>query len=188
MSTPSHESGPVQAHDPGPVEAMAERLTESERRYAPDDERPLGSYTGVLLTFASAAAAFGGLVRLTGRSLPERIDARDLALVAVASHRLARLIAKEPVTSPLRAPFTRFAGTSGPSELHEEVRGSGPRKAIGELLTCPFCVGHWVTSAFMAGLVLAPRPTRLIASVYAALAGADLLQYAYSAVQQSTED
>lgn len=175
------------SHTPGPVEAVAERLAESERRYAPDDERPLGGYIGVLAAFAAAVAAFGGVLRVTGRGLPERIDARDLALIAVASHRLSRLVAKDPVTSPLRAPFTRFAGPSGPSELHEEVRGSGPRKAVGELLTCPFCVGHWITSALVAGLVLAPRPTRLIATVYAALTGSDLLQYVYSAVQQRTD-
>lgn len=179
MSTPPHT--------PGPVQGLAERMSETQRRYAPDDDRPLGGYTGVLVAFATAVAAFGGLLRLSGRKLPERIEARDLALVAVASHRVARLVAKEPVTSPLRAPFTRFAGTSGPSQLHEEVRGSGLRKAVGELLTCPFCVAHWVAGAFTAGLVLAPRPTRLVASVYAALTGSDLLQYAYAAVQQRTD-
>ena len=86
-------------------------------------------------------------------------------------------------TSPLRAPFTRFAGTSGEAELAEEVRGSGPRKAIGELVTCPFCLGLWVTTAIAFGLVLAPRPTRLVASILTALTGADFLQFAYDKVQ-----
>lgn len=170
-----------------PVHAAAERLSESEQRYAPGEDRPLGGYLGVLGAFASAAGGFAVLLRATGRQLPERFETRDLALVAVATHKLARLVAKDPVTSPLRAPFTRYAGTSGPSELHEEVRGSGPRKAVGELLTCPFCVGHWIASGFAAGLVLAPRPTRMVASIYASLAASDLLQYLYSAVQQRTE-
>lgn len=71
------------------------------------------------------------------------------------------LLANDPVTSPLRAAFTRFAGTSGEFELSEEVRGSGPRKALGELATCPSCLGQWVATLFAFGLVLAPRPTRL---------------------------
>jgi Protein of unknown function (DUF1360) len=32
---------------------------------------------------------------------------------------------RNPVTSPLRAPFTRYSGTSGEAELAEEVRGRG---------------------------------------------------------------
>ena len=38
----------------------------------------------------------------------------------MATHKLSRIIAKDPVTSPLRAPFTTFEGTSGPAELAEE--------------------------------------------------------------------
>ena len=46
-----------------------------------------------------------------------------------------------PVTSPLRAPFTAYQDTSGPAELQEEVRGSGAQKTVGEHITCPFCTG-----------------------------------------------
>ncbi|MFD7922153.1 DUF1360 domain-containing protein [Streptomyces sp. NPDC059740] len=45
-------------------------------------------------------------------------------LLAAATHKLSRLVAKDPITSPLRAPFTRYQGTSAPSELAEEVRGA----------------------------------------------------------------
>lgn len=89
------------------------------------------------------------------------------------------------MTSPLRAPFTRFKGRSGEAELAEQVRGTGPRKAVGELITCPFCVGQWVATGFVFGLVLAPRSTRLAASVFTALAGADFLQFAYAKTQQA---
>jgi hypothetical protein len=63
------------------------------------------------------------------------------------------------------------------------VRGSGPRKALGELLTCPFCVGQWVATSFVLGLVLAPRATRLVASTFTAVAAADFLQLAYTAAE-----
>jgi Protein of unknown function (DUF1360) len=79
----------------------------------------------------------------------------------VATHKCARLLAKDPVTSPPRAPFTAFKGTSAPAELQEEPRGTGLRKAVGELIVCPFRVGQWVATGFVSGLVLRPRATRL---------------------------
>jgi hypothetical protein len=88
------------------------------------------------------------------------------------------------VTSPLRAPFTSYEGTSGPAELREEVRGTGARKTVGELITCPFCSATWVATGITAGLVCLPRTTRLATGTFAALAGSDLLQYAHAWLQQ----
>jgi hypothetical protein len=89
------------------------------------------------------------------------------------------------VTSPLRAPFTTFKGTTGPAELQEEPRGTGLRKAVGELIICPFCVGQWVATGFVFGLVLRPRATRVAASVFVALTVADFLQFAYAAAEKT---
>ena len=61
------------------------------------------------------------------------------------------------------------------------------RHSIGELLTCPFCLDVWVVTGFVAGLTFAPRLTRLIAGAFTALTGADFLQLAYAAAQQSAE-
>jgi len=79
------------------------------------------------------------------------------------------------VTSPLRAPFTRFSGTSAEAELDKEVRGTGMRNALGELVTCPSCVGQWVATAGVFGLIAAPRATRAVASVFIVLAAASRL-------------
>jgi hypothetical protein len=171
-------------HAPAFIARAAHQASETERRYEGDADRPLGGYLGVLAGYAATLGGFAALLRATGRRLPERFDTHDLVLMAVATHKLARLVAKDPVTSPLRAPFTRYAGTAGPSELHEEVRAGGSAKALGELLTCPFCVGHWIATGFAFGLVLAPRPTRLMASVFSVLAASDVLQYVYSALQE----
>ena len=85
---------------------------------------------------------------------------------------------------PLRAPFTRYAGTTGDAELGEEVRGTGLRHSVGELVSCPFCLGVWVATGFGAGLVFAPRFTRLAAMTFTAVAASDTLQLVYAAVQQ----
>jgi len=152
--------------------------------YEGDEDRPLGSFLGLMGAYAGTVAGLAALVKVSGSQLPERVGWGDLVLTAVATHKVARLLAKDPVTSPLRAPFTRFAGTSGEAELAEEVRGTGPRKAIGELVTCPFCLGLWVATGFTFGLVVAPRATRLAAGALTCVTAADVLQLAYAKTEQ----
>lgn len=137
--------------------------------------RPLGAY--VALTGAFNALTAAGLVAAhrSGR-LPGTIGAGDLALGAVATYKLSRLLAKDRVTSGLRAPFTRFQEDSGHGEVEEAARGTGLRRAVGELLVCPNCLGQWVAGAFTAGLLGAPRATRTLAAMFTIYAGADALQ------------
>jgi hypothetical protein len=160
------------------------KLHEVEDRYAPDDERPLGGY---LATLSGYATAVGGLTALLARrgGPPERLAGRDLALAGLASFRASRLITEASVTAPLRAPFTRYAGSAGPGEVNEEVQSpdGGHRHAIGELVTCPYCFGMWTATAFAFGLALAPRWTRFVASVFAIDAGSDIMQKLYSDLQ-----
>jgi len=166
-------------------EPVVRHVHEEKTAYTSGEERPLGSFTVLIGAYAGVVAAGAGAVRLAGKELPDTVGTRDLALVSVATFQLSRLLAKDPVTSPLRAPFTRFKGTSGEAELAEEVRGKGPRKAIGELVTCPFCVGQWVATGFAFGLVLAPRATRLAAATVTAVAASDVLQLAYAKAEQA---
>jgi Protein of unknown function (DUF1360) len=153
--------------------------------YAPPSERPpLLSYAGAMAVFNGLFALALLLARRSGRDLPERVGAADLATIGVASHKLSRLIAKDKVTSPLRAPFTEYEGEGGPSEFEESSRGTGARKAIGELLVCPYCLDLWVVSAFAVGLLFAPRLTRFLAAVFSALTISDFLQIAYKAAEE----
>src|SRR3954452_24008837 len=146
----------------------------------PDKDKPLGGYALLMVAFNALCA--GALVASRSR-LPERITTRDLALLTIATHKLSRLVAKDKVTSAVRAPFTRFEEDAGPSEVSETPRGTGVRKAVGELLACPFCVGQWVAAGGLFGLIHAPRTTRFVASMFAILAGSDFLQLAYNAAQ-----
>lgn len=155
---------------------------ETAAAYRAGEDRPRGAFLALMGVYAGLVALGAGLVR--PRGAPERVGAGDLVLLTVATHKVSRLLAKDPVTSPLRAPFTRFAGTSGEAELAEEVRGSGLQKAVGELVTCPFCLGQWVSTAFVLGLAVAPRATRMAAAVFTAVTGADCLQLAYAAAQE----
>jgi hypothetical protein len=150
------------------------------RGHAPQQERPLGGYAVLTGTFGALAGAFAAWWRRSGRELPERMPAADLALVAVATHKASRLIAKDRVTSVVRAPFTTFEDDAGPGEVTEAARGRGLRRAIGELLVCPYCLGLWVSAAFTAGLLVAPRATRWTMAVLNAFFASDVLQMAYA--------
>ena|SRR5690625_5130573 len=156
--------------------------------YRGDNPRPLGGYAMVLLVYGGLVAAVTVAAAATGRRLPRGWSAGDLLTVTLGAHKLSRTLSKDAVTSPLRAPFARYAGTGGPAEVMEETRHSSQlRHSLGELLTCPFCLDMWVVTAFAAGLVFAPRLTRLVAGTFTALAGADFLQLAYAKAQQPTE-
>lgn len=160
------------------------KLRELEDRYAPDEPRPLGGYVATLATFATAV---GGLATIVARrgGPPEELRLRDLTIASVASFRASRLVTEASVTAPLRAPFTRYAGSDGPGEVREEVQEpeGGHRHAVGELISCPYCFGTWTATMMGFGLVLVPRWTRLATSILAIDAGADFLRKIYSDLQ-----
>jgi hypothetical protein len=146
------------------------------RGYAPEP-RPLAGYAGIAGTFGLAVAGMA----LAAKTKPEApLRARDLLLLGVATYRLSRLLAKDAVTSFLRAPFTTYQGASEmPNEVEETSRGQGARRAIGELLVCPFCVGTWVAGGLVGGMVLAPRLTRALAAGLAVETVGDVLNMAH---------
>ena len=166
---------------------MATRVQDADplAGHSPTQERPLGGYVVLSGTLAAAVAGFAAWMRASDRELPERISPGDLTLMTVATHKAARLLAKDRVTSGIRAPFTRFEGDAGPGEVSEAARGKGLRRAVGELIVCPYCLGIWAAAFFAAGFAVAPRPTRWIASVLTAHFGADLLQIAYKKAEDS---
>lgn len=160
------------------------KLHELEQRYAPEEPRPLGGYVRALASYATVAGGLAALVARRGGPPPD-VRAWDVFLASVATFRSARLIAEANVTSPLRAPFTRYAGPGAPGEVSEEVQEpeGGHRHAIGEFVSCPYCLGTWVATAFGFGMALSPRWTRLTASVFTINAGSDILQKLYSDLQ-----
>ncbi len=168
---------------------IRDRMARLRRAYAPHEHRPLDGYLAAMSGFGVLAGAIAGTAKLTGRSMPERPSAGDVALISVATHKLSRLLTKDAVTSPLRAPFTRYNGPQGSGEVSEEVRddGSAVRHSVGELLSCPFCLAVWVATGLTGGLVLAPRLTRLVATALTAVAVSDFLQMGYAVAKDAAE-
>jgi Protein of unknown function (DUF1360) len=154
------------------------------REYTNGEPRPLAGDLGAMTAYVGLVSAAAAAVKASGRDLPERIPVGDAVLLTVATFRLARRIAKDPVTAPIRAPFTRFEGASGHAEVAEEVREHGGVKhAVGELLTCPFCLAQWVGTGFVFGYITAPKATRMAALTMTMVAGSDVLQFVYDSIQ-----
>lgn len=135
----------------------------------------MGSYAALALAFGGALVAF---VVAEGKRLPPRPSWSDTVLIGLASHKLARLVAKEEVTSFVRAPVTVDEEASQPQPR-------GFRRAAGQLLTCPSCVGLWIAAGFSGANVLWPGETRFIASVLAAHASADFLNAGFVRIKSS---
>ena len=169
-------------HDHFPTTLISAAQAE-KAEYSQGVDRPLGSYAAITTTYAAFAVAAG---LAAGRREPgPTMSASDTVLATIATGNFGRTLAKDPVTSFLRAPFTRFKGRAGEAELAEEVRGTGARHAIGELLTCPFCLGPWFAGAFVAGFTFTPRAARAAALIGTIDAAANVLQYGFAGLQQA---
>jgi hypothetical protein len=146
--------------------------------------RPLGSYAALTALFIGGFGAMLGVSEARNR-LPRRIALEDVVLGGVAAHKLSRLVATDEVTAFVRAPFVEVRqGEDG--DIEEKPRGTGPRHALGELLSCPSCVGQWSAAGFIAGHLLAPRATRAVASIFVADTISDFLHVAYRGLKDRT--
>ena len=132
--------------------------------------------TGRNLTKPASMAAATGSASCSSRSRAKLITS---TLFAVATHSLTRLVARDRVTSFLRAPFVRFEEDSTAGEVEEQSRGTGMQKALGQLLGCPFCLGPWVAAGFLAVHAVAPRQARWLGTVFALSAASSFLHRAY---------
>jgi len=164
---------------------LGDKLAEEKAAYAGDEDRPLEGYVAAMATYGAFAALVLMAAATRRKDAPDRFPLVDIALTGVATHKLTRIISKDSVTSPLRAPFTRYKKPGGPAEVMEEVRGHGVKHAVGELITCPFCLSPWIATALTGGLVIAPRFTRAVTAVFSAVAVSDHLQLTYAKQQQA---
>ena len=135
--------------------------------------RPLPEYAALVGLFGSA---LGGFLVLGRNRLPERIGFGDVARLGLASYKIGRLVAKDEVTTWVRAPVTR-------DEDAQEPERQGMARALGELVTCPYCIGLWVSAGLTGALAVRPRETRLVTTVFGAQAVADFLNAAFVRVR-----
>lgn len=87
------------------------------------------------------------------------IDLLNFTILALASFRLTRLIVFDKITEFLRDPFfdeVEEENEDGTREVYYLPKGTPIKKFIGELLSCYWCTGVWVSAAVVVGYLLLP--------------------------------
>ncbi|WP_217237971.1 DUF1360 domain-containing protein [Streptomyces sp. AC555_RSS877] len=162
-------------------------MTTDDRRYDDQDEAPLAGYATLTTAFTAGAVLFSVAARRRGVQLPDRVPPWDVALLGTATFKASRLLSKDRITSFVRAPFTRREEEGAGGEVNDAPRGKGVRRAVGELVTCPFCTAAWVAGGLVACYSAAPRAARLVCAGLSAVTVADWLQHAWTWTEEKTE-
>lgn len=163
------------------IEKYGEETTEKEEC----DEQLLAEYAATLAFYVASMAVLTGVAKQQDR-LPKRFGVFDLALLGVATHKLSRLLAKDRVTGIIRAPFVNYIRSAGAGEVEEEPRGRGLQRGIGNLVSCPYCMGPWSAAALAFGFLFAPKISRFFAGILSSVAISDFLHRAYVAAKESS--
>ena len=149
-----------------------------------DRKPPYAAYATIMGAFGGGLAAAAALSRALGRD-PQCQTALDLAVLSAASFKAARTLARDEVTSFLRAPFVEGEAHEG----GEEPLETGDfHQAIGELITCSRCVGTWAAAGLATVQVLSPRFGRLLTWSLGAAGINDFLQAGFSALAQKASE
>jgi hypothetical protein len=150
--------------------------------YAPHQHAPLTGYLAAMVCFCVGFSTL--LRRLPGRSV-DRLRMSDIVLLGVGTHKLSRIVAKDFVTAPIRAPFTQRGEAEGGGEVHDEPRGGEAQRTLGSLLSCPYCLGPWLAAGLGTSLALKPRPTRFALAALSAVTISDFLHQGYARMNEN---
>jgi hypothetical protein len=136
-------------------------------------------YGTKILLMAIFLAGFGLFIYWRSGQVPGLAEFRlswlDLTMLALAAYRLGRLIAYDVVMEPFRRPFARTVPDGTGAGESVEARGTGARRAIGQLISCPICAGTWIAAFMVYGLYAFPGPARVFLAIMAAIGAAELL-------------
>jgi hypothetical protein len=150
----------------------------------PDSEqRERLAYVTLVSLFLGLLGVFVSRERKERHAFDPRL--RDIVLIALATFRAGRVTAFARVTEPFRDPVTETVPDEYDAGENVVAEGTGVRKALGELVSCPICVGTWVASGLVYGLRIAPGPTRLVAAILGVSGLAELLNAATEALSWS---
>jgi hypothetical protein len=145
---------------------------------------PYEAYATIVGAFVGGLGLAGVAARHLHRN-PACQTPLDFLILAAASFKAARTLARGEVTSFLRDPFVEGAAHEGDEN---PVASGDYRQAIGELVTCSRCVGTWAAAGLATTQVLMPRFGRLLTWSLAAAGANDWLQAGFAALTERAND
>lgn len=129
----------------------------------------------VKLLLTALFLAIFAIFALTQRVEDFHISVFDFVLLGLATFRLGRLVAYDPVFEPLREPFTVTAQDPTGAGETVEPKGVGFQYAFGQLISCPICSGTWIAAGLIYGLYFFPGPAHIFLWIAAAIGMAQLI-------------
>ena len=145
---------------------------------------PYAAYATITGVFVGGLGAAGYAAHALDRN-PACQTALDFAVLAAASFKAARTLARDEVTSFLREPFVKGEAHEGGED---PVESGDFRQAIGELVTCSRCGGTWAAAVLASTQILAPRFGRLLTWSLAAAGVNDWLQAGFAALSNEANE
>ena len=155
-------------------------MAESRRQNGERERRERTTYVTLMWLFLGVFGAFASRAR--GQERPLDLRPLDVGLLGLATYRAGRLAAYDRVTEPLREPFTETTPDEYGAGENVIAEGEGVRKAVGELVSCPTCVGTWVAAGLVYGLQVVPGPTRVLMTILGGTGLAELIDGASEAL------
>jgi hypothetical protein len=152
--------------------------------YDPNAELPLFGYVLLVALFVALVGTGIFLLRRR-RDLLTTLRWPDLALLAVATHQLTWMLARDRVLAPFRAFFAKYEGSADVGELNESARGAGVWRAVADLVTGPYCLGPWVAAFLLFAYLKQPRATRLAAILLSLVAASNVLHQLYTLLKHA---
>ncbi|MFC0524748.1 DUF1360 domain-containing protein [Pontibacillus salicampi] len=105
----------------------------------------------------------------------------ELVILILASYRVTNLLVYDTIMDWMRRPFhntIRKENAQGEIEEYIEVKGAGLQAFIGELLSCHWCTGFWVSVVILLTFLYAP-PIQPLVVIFAVAGGASLLAHIF---------
>lgn len=121
------------------------------------------AYAALEAGYLAGLAGVVALARRRERDGSGAVPLRELPVLAMATFGLADVLAREKISTWLREPFV----LEGSDHKPVEPEGTGMRRAVGELITCPRCVGTWSALLLVALRTGSPAAGRATANVLA---------------------
>jgi hypothetical protein len=144
------------------------------------DTPPYGSYAAIAGVFLGGVTTVAALSRgaPAGRAL-------DFLALSAATFKASRTLSRERVASFVRQPLVEGEAETGEGE---QPAGEGLQRALGELVTCPRCIGAWSAAVLASSQMVSPRFGRLLTWSLGAAGVNDFLQAGFKALCAKAND
>lgn len=143
------------------------------------------TYAALSSLFFAAFAILAG--RKSSPEAKQELSPFDVVQLGFATYRLGRMVSYDRIFETYRLPFAETVPDGSGAGLTVEPKGDGAQRALGELISCPICIGTWIAAGLVFGLKFIPGPTRTLLNISSSIGMAELLNSASEALEWTAQ-